>query len=95
MDALVVETLLARSKQELDKSIGVNRLAANAANGAVLGFEVVLWALAAGKVDEANLNRMSCSNWRLSAKLTLIIATTIRGQVVEQASIHYYPHSDT
>lgn len=42
MDALVVETLLAQSKKELDRSIGVDRLAANAANGAVLGFEVVL-----------------------------------------------------
>jgi hypothetical protein len=43
-----------RSKQELDRAVGVGRLATNATNEAVLGFEDILTALADGRVEDAN-----------------------------------------
>jgi hypothetical protein len=67
-----------RNKQELDRAVGVGRLAANATHEAVLGFEDILTALADGRVEGAKqvaqtwLNQSSLIGEEVSEELSIV-----------------------
>ena len=56
---MIIESLLEQSKQNLDRFIGVGRLAATAADKVVLGSVSIISSLANTKVDKANEGQRS------------------------------------